>query len=96
MSVENLILKTKTIFYIQFAFVRTATNGRPAKELLLTAKTILICPVQFMTGITGFNKLYFNPVLWIRIRSDPELFLGSGSGSGIICFGSGSGQKTKL
>jgi hypothetical protein len=37
----------------------------------------------------------FAPVLWIRIRSrirsDPELFAGSGSGSGINHFGSGSG-----
>ena len=34
-------------------------------------------------------------VLWIRIRSDPELFAGSGSGvgSGINHFGSGSGQS---
>jgi hypothetical protein len=32
-------------------------------------------------------------VLWIRIRSDPELFAGSGVGSGINHFGSGSGQS---
>ena len=32
----------------------------------------------------------FCTVLWIRIRSDPKLFAGSGYGSGIIDFGSGS------
>jgi hypothetical protein len=31
-------------------------------------------------------------VLWIRIRTDPELFAGSGSGSGLNSFGSGSDQ----
>jgi hypothetical protein len=32
-------------------------------------------------------------VLWIRIRSDPGLFAGSGLGSRINHFGSGSGQS---
>jgi hypothetical protein len=49
--------------------------------------------------IHSFSKLHWfkhegeegdRPVLWIRIRSDPELFEGSGSGSGINSFGSGS------
>ena len=31
------------------------------------------------------QKRLFKPVLWIRIRSDPKLF--TGSGSGIINFG---------
>ncbi len=29
------------------------------------------------------NPVKFCPVLWIRIRSDPQLFAGSGSGSGV-------------
>jgi len=37
--------------------------------------------------------LYFWPVLWIRPDPDPELFAGSGVGSGINHFGSGSGQS---
>jgi hypothetical protein len=34
------------------------------------------------------------PVLWIRIRMDPELFVGSGSGTQGFRSGSGSESKT--
>ena len=36
---------------------------------------------------------YLTPVLWIRIRLDPEFFFRSGSG--IICFGSDKNEKKK-
>jgi hypothetical protein len=39
------------------------------------------------------DLLIVQSVLWIRIRSDPELFVGSGLGSGINHFGSGSGMN---
>jgi hypothetical protein len=42
---------------------------------LLLAGTVSREKVQFFV---------FHPVLWIRIRSDPELFAGSGSGIKII------------
>ncbi len=44
-------------------------------------------------GIFHQGWLNILAVLWIRIRSDPELFAGSGVGSGINHFGSGSGQS---
>ena len=37
---------------------------------------------------------YLTPVLWIRIRLDPEFFFFR-SGSGIICFGSDKNEKKK-
>ncbi len=42
------------------------------------------------SGSSWHNKCRSITLLWIRIRSDPELF--AGSGSGINNFGSGSGQ----
>jgi hypothetical protein len=39
------------------------------------------------------DRIDQEPVLWIRIRSDPKLVAGSGLGSGINNFGSGSGQS---
>ena len=53
--------------------------------------------ILFIHFLVSENKIQakirpYNSVLWIRIRSDPKLFAGSGSGSVIIKFGSGSDE----
>ena len=45
--------------------------------------------IQHIAGDEFRSVRYLGTVLWIRIRSDPKLFAGSGYGSGIFNFGSG-------
>jgi hypothetical protein len=70
-------------------------NSAPVKvDPARSALSYTIEKGSFLDNGTGNSQVcvtsrYLYPVLWIRIRKDPKLFVGSGSGT--QGFGSGSG-----
>jgi len=66
--------------------------GTVVARIWIYFKMVLIDNTNFTLSLS-LSFIYESsivPVLWIRIRSDPKLFAGSGAGSVIINFGSGS------
>ena len=65
----------------------TPLSGPPARFSELLELEFDISPCVRTGELKSLVDTYLNAVLWIRIRLDPKLF--AGSGSGIIIFGSG-------
>ncbi len=73
---------------------RFGSDSLYQNRILMTQNTAIMRPAPEKREQQN-NKIVtpYDSVLWIRIRSDPELFAGSGLGSGKNHFGSGSGQS---